>query len=268
MILEQFDGFLKTAALWENNQFGIRQFKFPECRLNDFEASPIPKKLRLGHQMEAIFKQLIVFSKQYQIVLHNLAVRKENITLGEIDFILKEITTSQIVHVELTYKFYIIDTSISEPIHRLIGPNRRDMFFTKMEKIKNQQFPLLHSPEGAKALLENGLEHQNIEHQCCFKAQLFIPFNSPYVPIRPLNKDCVQGFWLRFDDFNAAEFQSYQYYIPHKKEWVINPHGNVDWQSHYEIVLDLNLRMLEQNAPMVWMRKSHSKFKKFFVVWW
>jgi len=267
MAYEQCVGFLNTPPLWNNEQFGIRQFEFPYLELNDFRSAAVSYKMRLGHQMEALFNQLVVRTFRYEILLHNLVIREGKKTIGEIDFILKDVETSKIIHVELTYKFYIIDTSISEPIHRLIGPSRRDMFFTKMEKIKNQQFPLLHSVEGAKAMLDKGVNHRDIEHQCCFKAQLFIPLGISAVHIRPLNKACIAGFWLRFDNFKTKEFESYQYYIPYKSEWVVMPHNDVAWQSHYEIIMDINMQRLKENSPMVWMRKSETEFEKFFVVW-
>ncbi len=172
------------------------------------------------------------------------------------------------MHIELTYKFYIIDTDITEPIHQLMGPNRRDMFFTKMEKIKQRQFPLLHTPQGTDVLKQNGIDPQKVEQQCCFKAQLFVPYRMPNVHIRPLNKACIGGYWLKFNDFNAKEFQSYSYYLPYKSEWVIIPHNEVPWKSHFEILMDVNLRMIKENAPLVWMKKSETEFEKFFVVWW
>ena len=176
--------------------------------------------------------------------------------------------SQRLLHIELTYKFYIIDTHISEPIHQLIGPNRRDMFFTKMEKIKQRQFQLLHTEEGSRALDEKGIHHEEIEHQCCFKAQLFHPYEESKVHIRPLNSGCIQGFWLKFDAFNSRNFQGFDFYITFKHEWVESPHLDVSWKSHYEILLELNLRMIRENAPMVWMRKSERELEKFFVVWW
>ena len=268
MAQNQFVGFLNTKTLWVNEQFGIRQFEFPKVNIINFKPEPIPERLRLGHRMEHIFKQLITASSQYNILIYNLIIQKNKRTIGEIDFILQNSTSRNLLHVELTYKFYIIDTSISEPIHQLIGPNRRDMFFTKMEKIKQRQFPLLHTSEGIKALEENGINPNTIEHQCYFKGQLFFPYQEPNVHIRPLNKNCIQGFWLKFDDFNTQEFKAYSFYIPYKFEWVELPHDNVQWQSHFEILMELNLRMIKENAPMVWMRKSKTAFEKFFVVWW
>ena len=277
MSQEQFRGFIDTPPLWTNQQFSVRQFDFPNVDAIQWEPSPIPNRIRLGHQMERVFEHLIKTASPYDILIHNLPIKDGNRTIGEIDFILRERGKDQkdfkrsnggYVHVELTYKFYIIDTQITEPIHQLMGPNRRDMFFTKLEKVKQRQFPLLHSTQGSKVLAERGIDVEQIEHQCCFKSQLFMPFGTSQVHIRPLNQACISGYWLRFDDFNMADFASSSYYIPFKSEWVVAPHAEVGWKSHFGILMDINLRMLKENAPMVWMRTLEGKFEKFFVVWW
>ncbi|MEP3209913.1 MAG: DUF1853 family protein [Maribacter sp.] len=267
-LYKQVAGFLNTPSLWSNKQFGISQFEFPEIDLVAFQPREIPSTIRLGHQMEQLFKQLIDYCSAYEILLHNLPVKRGNRTVGEIDFILKDVQTTQLIHIELTYKFYIINPEISEPVHQLIGPNRRDMFFTKMEKIKNKQFELLHSKEGSKALYSNDINSNKLTHQACYKAQLFEPYKSNPIRIRPLNTDCISGYWLRFERFQSSGFKAYQYYIPNKSQWVIEPHKAVSWMPHFETLLDINLQMLKENSPMVWMRRSETEFEKFFVVWW
>lgn len=267
MTKELFTGFSNTLPLWEKKQFEIQQFEFPSLVLASFQPKPIPTNLRLGHQMEHVFKQLVEDSEVYRVVLYNLPIKNEERTLGEIDFILKDQTTGKFIHVELTYKFYLIDPDISEPVHSLIGPNRRDTFFAKMEKIKNKQFPLIHSEEGAKALHEHHIDHLTMEHQCCFKAQLFQPYGKE-VPIGTLNKDCLAGHWLRFDDFNTPEFAKAQFYMPTKSEWVIEPQDQVAWKSHVEILIDLDQSLLQERAPMLWIKSPTGEFQKVFVVWW
>lgn len=246
----------------------MEQFVFPYIDQRTFKARSIPDNRRLGHQMEFIFKQLLDQCNAYELMVYNLPIKDGKRTIGEIDFILNEVTSQKLVHVELTYKFYIINPEISEPVHRLMGPNKRDMFFTKMEKIKNEQFPLLHSPQGSAALKLLGMDHQYISHKACFKAQLFAPFGNEKVGIRPLNKACIVGYWLHFDTFNTVEFNAYQFYIPFKAEWPMAPHSRVEWSTHFEILMDLNLRMLKENAPMVWIKKADATIEKCFVVWW
>ena len=84
--------FLATPSLWEGNQFGLTQFEFPKVDMSGFEPSSIPGKLRLGHHIELVFLQLLQHSKKYEVVLHNLPIRKDGITLGEIDFIVRELS--------------------------------------------------------------------------------------------------------------------------------------------------------------------------------
>ena len=264
---KQFLGFLNTSPLWRNNEFGIQQFEFPELQLESFQPQPIPQNIRLGHQMEYLFKQLLQYSEAYQVLLHNLPIKQSNLTIGEIDFILNERATQKLIHVELTYKFYIINTEITTPLHRLIGPNRRDMFITKMKKIKNKQFALLHTEDGNRTLANHGINTDQIEHQCCYKAQLYTPYGTT-VNIHPLNSGCIAGYWLQLTDFNANNFKDYDFYIPNKSEWIITPHIEVTWISHSQILLAINLYMYEENTPMIWMKKSDTVLEKFFVVWW
>nr|WP_299344783.1 DUF1853 family protein [Allomuricauda sp.] len=268
MLNQMFIGFYSTPPLWQGTQFGVTQFDFPQMDLSNFSAKPIPENIRLGHKMEHVFAQLIQWDNSYKVVIQNESIRKGKNTVGEIDFVLKNSNDQSYLHVELTYKFYIIDPTISEPIHRLMGPNRRDMFFTKLKKIKKEQFALLQTAEAKQILISKHIDTKNLKHLVCYKAQLFQPFDAEKVHIRPLNKTCLAGFWIRFQDFEDSQFSDYRYYIPFKTEWVISPHNKVEWKSHFETLLDLNLRMIKQNAPMIWMQKSETEFEKFFVVWW
>ena len=267
-VLSRFQGFLNTPPLWIKNQFGLEQFSFPKVDIDLHTLPDIPERIRLGHQMEFVFRQCIEYSRDYEIIAHNEPLRESGRTIGELDFILFNHIREEYLHVELTYKFYIIDPEISEPIHRLMGPNRRDMFFTKLEKIKNEQLGLLSTPSGKALLDKYELREKEILAQVCFKAQLFLPYGTEYGHIRPLNTSCIAGYWLQFDAFNRPEFKDDLYYIPSKYEWPANPSYNASYTSHYEVMLELNIRMIKENAPLVWRKSSDGSFEKFFVVWW
>lgn len=261
-------GFYSTSPLWMNTQFGIQQFEFPQLQLQDFEPNSINERLRLGHQMESVFEQLISSSEDWEIIAKNVLVDRSKIRLGELDFIARNSETNQVYHIELAYKFYIVNPEISEPIHRLMGPNKRDIFFTKLDKLKEKQFPLLYAPELNDRLQELQVKPDAVKQQVCFKTQLFVPFEDTSVSIRPLNKNCVEGKWIRFNDFNTKAFKTCKYYIPFKREWVIAPSLNRKYMSHYNTLLEINLRMLKESAPMLWMKKSDGTVEKLFVVWW
>ena len=268
MSKSHFLSFLKTPPIWKKKQFDILQFEFPFLDMENFHPKEIPTNLRLGHQMEFVFKELMNYSENYELILYNLPIRNQERTLGEIDFILKDNDTNHFIHVELTYKFYLLDPEIPRPIHRLIGPNRKDRFFDKMEKIKNEQFPLLHSSAGIQALEEHGINHQTIQHQCCFKAQVFIPYQKENLGFGFVNKETITGYWLRLEDFKSIDFIKHQFYVPRKSDWVIQPTEEALWKSHAETLLEVKLKFEEKRAPMVWRKKSKNNYEKFFVVWW
>lgn len=260
-------GFHSTPPLWKNQQFGLQQFEFPELDLATPKPIELPTNLRLGHQMEYVFKHLISTSSTHEVILSNLLIEEGKTRIGELDFILNEVKTNKYVHVELAYKFYIINPEISEPIYRLMGPNRRDMFYTKLDKLKEKQLPLLYHDSLLRYWQTYQLNLDEIIQQCCFKAQLFEPFGEK-ASIRPLNADCIKGKWIRFDDFNSKEFSTSEYYTPRKLEWVIAPHSDVNWMGHFKTLMEVNLRMVKENSPMLWMRKPSGEIEKLFVVWW
>ena len=259
--------FLDTPYLWEENTFKIAQFIIPNIDIKTLSPTPIPNNIRLGHQIEYLFLQLINHSKVYTILIHNLPIRNATRTLGEIDFIVEHKLTKQLTHVELTYKFYIIDLSENTIDYQLIGPNKKDAFFTKMNKINTTQFPLLQTPEAIKALKDNGITSDNILQKVCFKAQLFSPYKKQLTYFKH-NKDCIVGFWVNYIDFLNDEFKLNQFYIPTKKEWLLVPHKNVEWKN-YDITLEeLKKYKQQQKSPLIWRKVTTNTFEKFFIIWW
>ncbi len=224
--------------------------------------------MRLGHKMEHIFKNCLEGQVIFELIAHNVAVKSDNRTLGEIDFLLKDKRDGSILHLELTYKFYLIDPALGEPLYQLIGPNRKDTFHSKLEKLKNTQLQIPFVEEAKEQLAMLDVKSEDITQEVCFKAQLFAPYQHAELVINPFNKHCITGFWLPFEMFNFSEFHSYKYYIPAKDEWVVNPYDKGIWMSYNELLLELNSLMFRKRSPMVWMKKEEAVFKKFFVVWW
>lgn len=274
--MKHIHGFLATPPLWKQTQFGLQQFELPTLDLTHFEATPIPEKLRLGHQIEYIFHQLLSYSDAYEVLAHNIQIKRGNETLGELDFIINfresyiapDRNSDKLLHLELTYKFYIIDPTIVDPVHQLTGPNRKDAFFAKLEKTKQKQLPLLHTEEAKQTLTTLGIAPSAIEQQVLFMGQLFIPYNTAIPSIHPLNTACIVGFWIRMQDFKSDEFKTFQYYITFKYEWIHQPHQEVIWASYEEVHPNIQEKHLLKRAPMLWIKKSGEDIEKCFIVWW
>ncbi|MCK0191122.1 DUF1853 family protein [Arenibacter sp. F20364] len=266
--LSYYKAFFSTPPLWTGELDGLGQFEFPEVGFENFVTVTIPSNLRLGHKIEHIFLQLIQHSPQYKVVAHNIPIRKEKISLGEIDFLLQDVDSQKFMHVELTYKFYVIPENTIPIERQLIGPNKRDSFYAKKERIINHQIPLLKTPEGISALHRFNIRTSELQHQVCFKSQLFIPFMERNMDVAPLNANCISGKWISFQKFNSSVFFSHKYYIPTKPEWLLEPHLGVKWQVHSEILDLISNRVENKNSPLLWMKSDNLTIEKLFILWW
>lgn len=274
--MKHVHGFLASSPLWVGTQFGLQQFELPPIDLTDFEPQPIPKKLRLGHQVEYIFHQLLSHLDGYEVVAHNIQIKKGNNTMGELDFMIRCRETSaetsrsnkKLFHVELTYKFYILDPTVVDPIHQLVGPNRKDAFFAKLEKTKQKQLPLVYTEEGTQTLTTLGIDSTEITQKVLFMGQVFTPYHTSVPSIAPLETACIVGYWVHMHDFKLDAFKENDYYITYKSEWIHIPHNEVPWSSHQDILPQIQAKHLLKRAPMLWIKKPDNSIDKCFVVWW
>ncbi len=267
-MVKDIQALLDSPPLWKDTQFDLKQFVVPSIDLTTFIPQPIPENIRLGHRIEHLFYQILSHSDNYEVLAHNIQIKNSNHTLGELDFIVRFRESVHPIHIELTYKFYIIDPAISDPIHRLMGPNRNDFFHAKLHKTKQKQLPLAYTNEAVTALETQEINVSSLEQQVCFLGQLFIPYGQSSPSIHPLNSACIVGFWIQMKDFEISPFVSYTYYITHKYEWIHAPHNNVVWSSHHEVLSEIQIKHVQKRAPIVWIKKNDNTIEKCFVVWW
>lgn len=263
-IQKRYDGFLQTNCLWKDNAvYDLQQFKI-ESKSIKFDTE-INEKLRLGKYIEKFVSFELTQDNSIKIICENTQIQKDKITLGELDCILSK--NNKPIHLEIIYKFYLYDNTIGvNEIEHFIGPNKKDSLVEKLDKLKHKQLPLLYSKECTKYLKTLNLENNKIEQQVYFKAQLFFPFSNRNIKLKQLNSDCVIGFYINRDELN--QFTECKFYIPNKKNWLVIPHQNVEWQSFHQFK-ENSLEYLErQFSPLCWLKKPNGEIEKFFLVWW
>ncbi|MDT0678071.1 DUF1853 family protein [Autumnicola musiva] len=269
-IQQQFKGFLSTPPLWKKDElFGIKQFKLPEGYL-------LPEALQnlysphsiLGKRMESFFEHFINQTRDYDLLASNIQINREKLTIGEIDFLLKQLSNKKLLHVELVYKFYVYDPSFKEELQRWIGPNRKDSLLQKIEKLRKKQFPLLFKNETKDFLQSIPLDPNYVEQEACFRANLFLPKKWSRQSISLVNKECICGYWISNEDFQAEEYKHALFYSPKKQNWPLNPRYNNIWFSFSEIRTQINFFLKKKRAPLIWMKKNKEEYERFFVVWW
>jgi hypothetical protein len=262
----RYQGYAATPPLWTNTI--VSQFKQIELVLKpqNLDGFIVFKNQRLGKLVEEfVFNQL----QQQDDVLwvwDNLQIQDGKQTVGEIDALYYY--EDQPIHLEIVYKFYLYDTlqSYIEPLSYWIGPNRKDSFLHKLDKLETKQFPLLYN-ELTKPYLEiYNLNIKTITQKVCFKAQLFLPYNNKTIDISPLNFDCIAGYYISFSKIEL--FINFEFYIPKKLDWLVVPHSNVDWMHYSSSLIILERELNNQRSPMVWLKNSESQISKSFIIWW
>ena len=263
-IQNQYDGFLQTACLWNTTLFnGLKQFNIEQnYHLFNLEINP---KIRLGKYIERFVSFQLQQISSIKILAENIQIQKNKITLGEIDCLL--LNDLQPIHLEIIYKFYLYDNTVgNNEIEHFIGPNRKDSLIEKLIKLKEKQLPLLYSNECKDYLHTLNLKVSDIKQRVYFKAQLFVPFSEQNIKLKELNSNCIVGFYINIKELQ--EFINCKFYIPNKKDWLLNPKVNVNWIDFNVFLLKSNEYLERKFSPLCWIKKRNGEINKFFLVWW
>ena len=263
-IQNQYDGFLQTPCLWKgkvvNNldQFEIEQ----KSIVFNLEINP---KIRLGKYIERFVSFQLQQEESIEIIVENVQIQQEKITLGELDCIF--LKNEKPIHLEIIYKFYLYDSSVGiTEIEHFIGPNRKDSLIEKLTKLKEKQLPLLYSNECKEYLKGIEVNSSKVKQQVYFKAQLFVPFANQDIKLNILNSNCIVGYYINKKELYS--FNEYKFYIPRKKDWLVIPHTNIDWLNFNEFQLTAQEYFERQFSPLCWVKKQNGEIDKVFLVWW
>ncbi len=255
------EGFLQTNQL--NGLIrNIDDFNFPLKKT--FLEKSFPKINRLGKRVEFIFEEIIKQDDSFVLLHSNVQLFQDKKTIGEIDYIFER--KNILFHLEISYKFYLYDESHSNSlINCWIGPNRKDSLKLKLSKLQLNQFPIIQCEEFRRTRKKLNL-NRPLRQMLLLKAQLFIPFEKS-VELPENYNNCVEGSWLSMQNIHLLSKED-DYFIPEKKDWIINPKENQYWYSK-EI---LSTKVIEYHkrdfSPLVWLKTKENKFSKLFLVWW
>lgn len=243
-------------SIIHENQF--ESFPFEEARQFNF----------LGKRAEIFFKYFIELSERYEEIAYSLQVIDQKATIGEFDFILKDKIQNEIIHVELINKIYLFDDNLSEhPDLCWIGPNRKDRFVDKIEKLKSQQFPLLYHPKAEPVLNDLNINPWTVKQKVCFKAILFLPEDC-HTRFFDTNLDSVAGYYYTLEQFLNKKWKNHQFYIPKKINWFCDETKHTQWQSYSKLLKQLEGFMNEKQSVMIFKKDEEGGIQKCFVVWW
>lgn len=269
---EQYLGFLNSKTLLNSGYLSLQQFSFDKIskssNLDGLVNIKINENEVLGKRIEHFFEYAIRSSDQYQLIAKNLQIFRDKITIGELDFIIKEVHSQLLIHIELVYKFYLYNPNGKTEIDKWIGPNKKDALPFKLKKLKEHQLPLLSKSETKPILQKLNLTPDKITQQVCFLGNLFIPLKLKTLSSTIINKECIAGYWINFEGFTNEQFKPHSFHVPQKKYWMVDPKKCQDWQPYEKIKTEVLQQLDQKKSPLLWMKSNEDTYTKFFIVWW
>jgi uncharacterized protein len=266
-IQHQYEGTILTPALWKGDAVaGLEQIELDFTNTPPFEEEINPNQV-LGKRAEAFIEAAIKQSPDHELIASNIQIIDNKTTVGELDYLIYDKKNKEHLHIELIYKFYLYNSSVSKiEINKWIGPNRNDSFDQKLDKLINKQLPLLQHPKTIEYLASINLDVNLIKQQVLFLGNLYIPYcTKRQYPV--INNNCIKGYWLTQEQFDESSFGDHLYYLPQKQDWPVDPSSNNIWLGYNQIKLQIKEELNNKRSPLIWM-KTEDDCEPFFVVWW
>lgn len=145
---------------------------------------------RLGFYAEALMEFLLREHPRFDLLTVNHQVVMDGKTVGELDFVFRDLKLGELIHLELACKYYLKLPEVTG-LEGFVGLNKNDTLARKWNKMKSIQL----NPK--KEWLESieGLDGQLPKSIACFKGRLFF---QDEVEIHPeINPDCNYGKWVK-----------------------------------------------------------------------
>ncbi len=143
-------------------QLNQRWFDDEFERCNDFlwrlDASPaslenfvnVEGKQLLGKRFERFVEYWLRYGGRFEVLMANEQLKNGKVTIGEVDYLIRETLTGQILHLEVASKYYL-GYNNSSLWSNWIGLNASDTLADKMAKFE-RQLNIFQSKEGMELL--------------------------------------------------------------------------------------------------------------------
>ena len=235
---------------WWSYKDCLREFNDCLPALITLDENPAPlikhlKKLtsgRLGLRFESFIAYWLTLSPNFELLAQNIQViepfvsshKKGSHTHGELDFIIRNIHTNKIIHLEVAVKFYLGAKPYEDPF-RWFGTNTKDQLGKKVEHLKNHQTQL--SNKFSSYLNKDGYLIDN--KQCFLKGRLFYPREIDTAP-QGVTENHLRGRW----DYASTAMENKLLFPLDKNDWLAELNYDDLYQRDLETSLIKNEKAL------------------------
>lgn len=157
-------------------------------------------KQKLGHLYEDALQHLLEQSDALTLLASHLQViDNEGITRGEMDFVLHHTDHQIYYQLELAVKFYLARRT--QEGWRYPGPDPRDNWQRKLERMRSHQLRLAESPD-ASILLRERFGVTRLSVRQLIYGRLFFPIEETELVLpEAMQSDGLRGRWLSFEQW-------------------------------------------------------------------
>ena len=179
----------------------------PEARSFDRHSLQLPSPppdldphQKLGHLYEDALTAVLEASPAHELLAHSLQLHDpDQKTRGELDFLLRDLTSGRLIHLELATKFYL---ALESPDGLLLpGPDARDNYFRKIHRLRTHQLTLTKRYTHLLPQSYRGepVTPEQLIYGCIFDhVQAGNPATADFIA-----PTCRRGRWLKLEEVNA-----------------------------------------------------------------
>lgn len=207
------------------------------------------------------FESLLAFWLQHlpdiELLAQNLRVGQPGLQLGEFDLLFHDLAQQQLIHWEVTVKFYL---RYGKADYQWLGPNPRDSLQRKLNKVFNRQLRLSDHPR-AQQVLQQELGLHQLVPQAFVKGYLFYPYdrdwrNPTQIPVG-VSASHLKGWWCRH-----AEVPVRLRSCPAENRWLLLP--RLQWLS--PVVRENATGLMDENELLECLGEYFSEHYKALLL--
>lgn len=178
---------------------------------------------RLGAWFEFLLAKWLQRDSRYSLLARNVAVRRAlrkggRETLGEMDFIVRNLEQGLTEHWEVAVKFYLGRPGVANA-EQWVGPGQKDRLDLKLARIREHQLPLSATSGARELLAKKGIVVDR--SRVIMKGRLFYPLATEIAPPAAAAPGHLRGWWVRLHDFaNAFGCQDWRWRRLARGEWL------------------------------------------------
>ncbi|MFQ3216504.1 DUF1853 family protein [Paraperlucidibaca sp.] len=160
---------------------------------------------RLGCYLERLLSFWLAHpdNPRYALVAANLPIREDGITLGELDYLVRNKRDGTLTHWELAVKFYL-GRSETDLDQQWLGPGLHDRLDIKRDHLCQHQLQISQKAIAREiinahlvATAEQPLGNDEIARMCWLKGRLFAASDKQWAVVDPTqgNPEALRGHW-------------------------------------------------------------------------